>query len=58
MSATRKYTAVRQTVCRFCRLDIEGFAPYRKGEWCDRGNNSKCSHGDNKDKPHAPVKGV
>ena len=53
----RNYTAVRHTACRFCGLDIEGFAPYRKGEWMDRGGNRKCPNGDNKDKPHAPVKG-
>lgn len=45
---------VRQTGCRFCDLDIEGFAPYRRGEWRDRGNNSTCPHGPNKGKPHAP----
>lgn len=50
----RNYTAVRQTACRFCELDIEGFAPYRKGEWRDRGNNPTCPHGPNKDKAHAP----
>lgn len=48
----RKYTAVRQTACRFCGLDIEGFAPYRRGEWRDRGNNSTCDG----NRKHAPVK--
>lgn len=52
----RSYHAVRHTACRSCDLDIEGFAPYRKGEWRDRGNNGTCPHGENKDKPHAPVR--
>lgn len=34
--------AVIQTSCRYCRQDIENFAPYRKGEWRDRGNNTHC----------------
>ena len=34
--------AVRQTSCRYCGQDIENFAPYRKGQWRDRGNNSTC----------------
>lgn len=45
---------VRQTACRFCGLDIEGFAPYRKGEWRDRGNNATCADGKHK---HAPIRG-
>lgn len=56
MKTPRKYTAVTQTICRFCNLDIEGVAPYRKGEWRDRGNNANCPHGSNKDKYHAPFK--
>jgi hypothetical protein len=38
----RTYTATRHTVCRYCGQDIEGWAPYRKGEWRDRGNNRHC----------------
>jgi hypothetical protein len=41
---------VRQTSCRHCGLDIEGIAPYRRGEWRDRGNNTHCPDG----KLHAP----
>lgn len=52
----RIYRAVRQTACRHCDLDIEGFAPYRKGEWRDRGNNRTCPHGANAGKPHAPYR--
>lgn len=33
---------VRHTTCRHCGQDIEGFAPWRKGEWRDRGNNATC----------------
>ena len=33
---------VRQTSCRHCGQDIEGFSPYRRGEWRDRGNNTHC----------------
>src|SRR5262245_54119953 len=33
---------VRQTACRHCGLDIEGWAPYRRGTWRDRGNNTHC----------------
>ena len=47
----RNYIAVRQTSCRHCELDIEGFAPYRKGEWRDRGGNRSCNDGKHK---HAP----
>lgn len=50
----RVYHAVRQTGCRHCDLDIEGFAPYRRGEWRDRGNNTLCHSGPNKGKAHAP----
>lgn len=52
----RVYTACRHTACRYCGQDIEGHAPYRRGEWRDRGNNSTCPNGPNKDKKHAPVK--
>jgi hypothetical protein len=45
---------VRQTTCRHCGQDIEGFAPYRKGEWRDRGNNTTCPSGPNKGRKHAP----
>jgi hypothetical protein len=41
---------VRQTSCRHCGLDIEGIAPYKRGEWRDRGNNTHCPDG----KLHAP----
>jgi len=49
---TRTYTACRHAICRFCLLDIEGFAPYRKGEWMDRGRCYSCPDGKRK---HAPV---
>jgi hypothetical protein len=53
----REYSAVRQTACRHCGQDIEGFAPYRKGEWRDRGNNSTCpNEAGDKGQKHAPVK--
>lgn len=42
----------RHTSCRHCGQDIEGFAPYRKGEWRDRGNNTHCP--DDSGKVHAP----
>jgi hypothetical protein len=37
--------AARHTTCRYCQLDIEGFSPYRKCEWRDRGNNTHCNDG-------------
>lgn len=48
---------VRHTSCRYCGQDIEGWAPYRKGEWRDRGNNSQCPtpEGD-KGLHHAPFR--
>lgn len=52
----RNYTACKHTTCRHCGQDIEGFAPYRRGEWRDRGNNGTCPDGPNKGKPHAPIK--
>lgn len=47
---------VRQTVCRFCGQDIEGFSPFRRGEWRDRGNNTTCPtpEGDS-GREHAPI---
>ncbi len=51
----RAYTAVRHKTCRMCGQDIEGFAPYRKGEWRDRGNNTTCP--DDSGNKHAPYKG-
>ena len=33
---------IKHTTCRHCEQDIEGVAPYRKGEWRDRGNNTHC----------------
>lgn len=53
----RNYTACRHMACRHCDLDIEGFAPYKRGEWRDRGNNTTCPHGPNEGKKHAPYKG-
>jgi hypothetical protein len=50
----------RQTTCRHCGQDIEGFSPYRKGEWHDRGNNTHCPndsgrvHGPYADVPKYP----
>lgn len=46
--------ACRHTSCRFCELDIEGMAPYKRGTWRDRGNNSTCPSGANEGKAHAP----
>jgi hypothetical protein len=42
---TRQRNAARHTTCRYCQLDIEGFSPYRKCEWRDRGNNTHCNDG-------------
>lgn len=55
--ARRLNPGVRQTSCKFCELDIENFAPYRKCEWRDRGNNTKCHTGPNAGKCHVPYKG-
>jgi hypothetical protein len=55
---TQKILACRHTVCRHCGQDIEGWWPYRKAEWRDRGNNYRCPSGPKKDKPHAPVKEI
>lgn len=41
---------VRQTACRLCGQDIEGFSPWPKGEWMDRGGNKTCDGS----RPHAP----
>jgi hypothetical protein len=43
---------VRQTSCRYCGHDIEGMAPYKRGQWFDRGNNTTCGETGAK---HAPV---
>lgn len=45
---------VRQTTCRYCALDIEGWQPYVSGEWRDRGNCTHCPdhHGG---QAHAPM---
>jgi hypothetical protein len=53
----RQFRAVRQTTCRYCGQDIEGFAPYRAGKWRDRGNNTHCPtpEGD-RGQVHAPVR--
>jgi hypothetical protein len=45
--------AVVHTTCRYCELDIEGFAPFSEGEWRDRGNNTHCPNFDSK--WHEPV---
>ena len=49
--------AVRHMSCRHCGMDIEGFSPYRKGEWMDRGGNTRCPtpEGD-AGQVHAPVR--
>lgn len=44
----------RHTLCANCGQDIEGIAPYRNGEWRDRGNNSKCHSGMHAGEPHSP----
>jgi hypothetical protein len=49
-------TGCKQTACRHCGQDIEGFWPYRRGEWRDRGNNSQCP-APATGKIHAPYKG-
>ena len=49
----KNYTAAHHTTCRHCNQDIEGSAPYRRGEWRDRGNSTTCpnsKHG----RKHAP----
>jgi hypothetical protein len=33
---------VIQTCCEHCGQDVEGFSPFPKGEWRDRGNNTNC----------------
>lgn len=48
-----KRTTVRQTACKHCGQDIEAFAPYRRGSWRDRGNNTHCP--DDSGKRHEPV---
>ncbi len=49
------FRGCRQTACRYCGHDIEGFFPYRKGEWRDRGNNPTCPN--DSGKQHAPYNG-
>lgn len=46
------YGEVRQTGCKHCGLDIEGFRPFPKGEWRDRGNNTHCNDAKHS---HAPI---
>jgi hypothetical protein len=48
--------AVRHTSCIHCGQDIEGFSPYRKHEWRDRGNNRTCPSGPRKGGFHAPYR--
>jgi hypothetical protein len=45
---------VRQTTCKHCGQDIEGVAPFRRGEWRDRGNNWTCPDS-KRGRKHAPV---
>lgn len=49
---------VKQTICKYCDLDIENFSPYRNGEWRDRGNNTHCRKRDGELSRilHAPVR--
>ncbi len=56
VSSQPKAAGCIQTSCRFCGLDIENLAPYRRGEWRDRGNEPACHSGENTGKPHAPVR--
>lgn len=49
-----KHGGVIHTLCRHCNQEIEGIAPYRKGEWRDRGNNTSCPW-PARGKTHAPV---
>lgn len=51
-AASRRAPQCRRTSCRHCEHDIEGFFPYRRGEWRDRGNNTHCP--DNSGRIHAP----
>jgi len=44
--------AVRQTVCRYCDLEIEGCPNRKRPDWRDRGNNTHCPTGRRK---HAAV---
>lgn len=53
-SDRRAFDEVRQTACAYCGLDIEGFKPFKKGEWRDRGNNTHCPTGDGR--AHSPYK--
>jgi hypothetical protein len=36
----------RQTACKHCGLDVEGFAPFNNDTmWLDRGGNAHCNDG-------------
>lgn len=48
-------SGVRHLSCKLCDQDIEGFAPYRRGEWRDRGNNTECP--DDSGNKHVPYWG-
>jgi hypothetical protein len=45
----------RQTTCKHCGLDIEGFAPFTPGMWRDRVNNRTCPNGPNAPQQHEPT---
>lgn len=53
MCARVEVPEVRQTACRHCGQDIEGFRPFPAGEWRDRGNNRTCPDGSGR--KHAPT---
>jgi hypothetical protein len=44
----------RHTTCKHCGQDIEGKAPFTRGEWRDRGNNRTCPDS-KRGRKHAPV---
>lgn len=52
LQESQEEPTVRQTACRHCDLDIENFAPFKRGEWSDRGGNRRCNDGKHQ---HAPV---
>lgn len=52
LEAPADWNEVKQTTCRYCEQDIEGFKPFPEGEWRDRGNNTHCPN--DSGKLHAP----
>lgn len=54
-SHRRERETVKQTTCRHCGQDIEGFAPFdARTDWRDRGNNQTCPSGPRAGERHQP----